>query len=125
MLKQSTNQAVRFLVYGETEKFLSSYISVVFLKNLLAGAFAGFCSVMANNPIDVMKTLRQGKEGHKFKNTMDCVRYVMHESGPMGFYRGVGPRLMRVCADVALTFAIFSGIKEKIKQRIIARRAAT
>ena len=86
------------------------------MKNLVAGGFAGFCSVMANNPIDVIKTLRQGKDSHKFNSTMDCVKYIMKESGPLGFYRGVGPRLMRVVADVALTFAVFNGIKDKIKQ---------
>lgn len=95
------------------------------MKNLLAGAFAGFCSVMANNPIDVIKTLRQGKDSHKFKGTGDCIRHVMQESGPLGFYRGVGPRLLRVCADVALTFAIFSGIKDGIKKYIIKRRSET
>ena len=116
---------MRFLVYGETEKFLQNYIPIVFLKNLVAGGFAGFCSVMANNPIDVIKTLRQGKDSHRFNGTMDCVKYIMKESGPLGFYRGVGPRLMRVVADVALTFAIFNGIKDKIKQYIVARRGKT
>jgi predicted hydrocarbon binding protein len=32
------------------------------LVDLLAGGFAGFCSVMFNNPIDVIKTKMQSKD---------------------------------------------------------------
>lgn len=38
----------------------------------------------------------------------------MLEQGPMGFYSGVGPRLARVVADVALTFSIFGLLKRKL-----------
>ena len=56
LLKQSSNQGVRFVVYTDTSKFLQNYISYKVVSDLLAGGFAGFCSVMANNPIDVIKT---------------------------------------------------------------------
>ena len=46
LMKQSSNQGVRFLVYEDTQEFLKKYIGIDFLRNLIAGAFAGFCSVM-------------------------------------------------------------------------------
>jgi len=39
----------------------------------------------------------------------------MSEAGMMGFYSGVGPRLARVVADVALTFSIFGALKRQIQ----------
>lgn len=60
LLKQSSNQGVRFVVYTDTAKLLEQYIHVKMVTDLLAGGFAGFCSVMANNPVDVIKTRLQG-----------------------------------------------------------------
>ena len=60
LLKQSSNQGVRFVVYTDTAKLLEQYIHVKMVTDLIAGGFAGFCSVMANNPVDVIKTRLQG-----------------------------------------------------------------
>ena len=56
LMKQSSNQGIRFLVYEDTNKFLGHYIKQQAVANFLAGGFAGFCSVVCNNPIDVVKT---------------------------------------------------------------------
>jgi solute carrier family 25 citrate transporter 1 len=58
LMKQSSNQGIRFLVYEETSKKLSGMFSIKVLCDLLAGGFAGFVSVMANNPVDVIKTMQ-------------------------------------------------------------------
>ena len=84
------------------------------MSDLLAGGFAGFCSVMANNPIDVIKTRMQGVDAHKYNGFFDCGSQILKASGPMGFYSGAGPRLARVILDVALTFSIFGALKRKI-----------
>jgi solute carrier family 25 (mitochondrial citrate transporter), member 1 len=74
LFKQSSNQGIRFLVYTDTAKFLQNYISTKVLSDLLAGGFAGFCSVMANNPVDVIKTRMQGVDAAKYSGFMDCGR---------------------------------------------------
>lgn len=56
LVKQSSNQGVRFVVYTDSSAVLQNYISVKVMCDLVAGGFAGFCSVMANNPVDVIKT---------------------------------------------------------------------
>lgn len=53
---------MRFVVFADTKKFLSSYMSNKIVCDLFAGGFAGFCSVIFNNPIDVIKTMMQ-KDG--------------------------------------------------------------
>ena len=63
---------MRFVVYTDSAKFLSNYIETKVISDLLAGGFAGFCSVMANNPVDVIKTRMQGVDAGKYKGVLDC-----------------------------------------------------
>ena len=86
--------------------------------DLIAGGFAGFCSVMANNPVDVIKTRLQGVEASKYNGVMDCGKQILAKEGLMGFYSGAKPRLARVILDVALTFSIFGIIKRKMLQML-------
>ena len=111
LIKQSTNQGVRFVVFEDTQKFLQNYIKYKVLCDFMSGAFAGFCSTMFNNPVDVVKTNLQGLEAHKYGGFMGCFAYIMKHEGPLGFYKGVGPRLARVILDVAITFSIFNSLK--------------
>jgi len=106
---------VRFVVYTDTAKFLQGYINKKVVTDLMAGGFAGFVSVMCNNPVDVIKTKMQGVDAAKYANFLDCGKQVIAEAGVMGFYSGVGPRLCRVVADVALTFSIFGALKRQIQ----------
>lgn len=123
VLKQSSNQGIRFVVYEDSSKFLSNYIHIKVLSDLLAGAFAGFCSTMANNPVDVVKTKMQGLEAEKYKGVGDCFSQVYKQHGFLGFYMGIAPRLARVILDVALTFAIFGQLKRQFAKMLAARTA--
>lgn len=76
---------------------------------------------MANNPVDVIKTMQQGLEAEKYGGFMGCFNHIMKNEGFMGFYKGIGPRLTRVVLDVALTFAIFHSIKRKVTEMVAAR----
>lgn len=76
------------------------------LVDLFAGGFAGFVSVMANNPVDVIKTKMQQKDAGG-KSFMEVANAVYSSRGALGFYSGVVPRLARVVLDAALTFSIF------------------
>jgi len=69
---------------------------------------------MANNPVDVIKTKMQGMDSHKYSGTMDCAKKILAADGVMGFYKGVGPRVVRVVADVGLTFSIFHSLKRNV-----------
>lgn len=107
LLKQSSNQGVRFLVYEKTSAITHKLISWKFLADFLAGGFAGFCSVMVNNPVDVVKTNMQGLHADQFKGFLGCFAWIWRREGLMGFYKGVTPRLARVILDVSLTFSLW------------------
>jgi hypothetical protein len=105
-------------VFEDAQKVLNKVIPIKIVADLCAGAFAGLCSTMVNNPIDVVKTVMQGLEADKYNGMMDCFRKIYARegvygsmvplshpggqeglytsTGVMGFYKGIGPRLIRV-----------------------------
>lgn len=87
----------------------------------MSGAFAGFCSTMANNPVDVVKTKMQGIDSTRYAGFADCFKQVYQQQGVRGFYMGIGPRLVRVILDVSLTFAIFHQLKRTVTTFIANR----
>ena len=121
LLKQSSNQGVRFVVFEDTKKTLNKFIPVQVVVDLMSGAFAGFCSTMFNNPVDVVKTKMQGIDAGKYNGFGDCFMSVYRKQGIMGFYMGIGPRLVRVILDVSLTFAIFHQLKRSVTAFIANR----
>ena len=102
------------MVFEDATNVLQKRIKTKIICDLMAGAFAGFCSVMANNPVDVVKTNMQGLNPEQHKTFMISFGKIMKEEGPMGFYKGVGPRMTRVIMNMALTFSIFGGIKRAL-----------
>lgn len=115
--KQATNQAVRFpsqhfakqlMTGGDKSKDANP------LYNGAAGAIAGAISVLCTMPQDTVKTRMQGEEAKKYKNTFDCIRQILKEEGPLFFYTGTWPRMVRVSLDVGITFAIFPIIGQYI-----------
>ena len=113
IMRQSSNQAIRFLVYERAKSFLDSNIpdSPLTLRTALAGALAGAASVIGNNPIDVVKTQMQGLDAKKYNGTLDCLLSIWKNDGVRGFYKGAETRMMRVVLDVAITFTIVEHIR--------------
>lgn len=98
------------MVFADTKERLQPYFRNKVLIDLLSGAFAGFCSTMFNNPIDVIKTKMQGVNASKL-GVMGHAGEIYATRGFMGFYSGIGPRLVRVMLDAALTFSLFHQLK--------------
>ena len=99
---------MRFVVFEDTQKRLSQYLKWKIAVDVISGGFAGFCSVMFNNPIDVIKTNMQGLEAKKYGGFIGCFSHIIRHEGPLGFYKGVAPRLCRVILDAAITFSAFN-----------------
>ena len=96
------------------QKTCNNFIPIKILADGVAGAIAGGVSVIANNPIDVVKTKMQGLDAGQYNGPLDCAKQIMAKDGMAGFYSGVRPRLARVCLDVGLTFSIFNGLKRAL-----------
>ena len=98
IFKVATAQATRFGVF--------MYIPAEYRKGALrtaaAGAFAGGVSVLLFQGIDVIKSRMQGLDAHKYKSSLDCLSQLIKNEGVLALYKGVGPRLARVCCEVGI-----------------------
>ena len=117
MIKQSSNQAIRFFVMesckdaytkGDKTVPIAPYVTAAF------GGLSGATSVMGNNPIDVVKTRVQNNGN---LSAFQAAKSIWQTHGIRGFYKGVAPRLNRVTIECAIGFAIFEFIKDYISKQ--------
>ena len=84
---------------------------------MTSGAFAGFCSTIITNPIDVVKTKMQGlNTTAKYGGVAGSFEAVYREQGAIGFLSGVQPRLCRVMTERSLVFGLYHAINRKISE---------
>lgn len=111
IMKQGTNQAVRFpfqqfyvrvLTSGDESKKGSP------LFNGIAGAMAGASSVLVTMPQDTVKSRMQSESSKEmYSSTLDCFQKILKNEGFAFFFSGTIPRLVRVSLDVGITFTIY------------------
>jgi len=121
ILRQGSNQGVRFLVYEESKRIGARMFNTTennAVVSFFAGGIAGAASVFANTPVDVVKTNMQGLEAKKYKNGMDCFVQIAKTEGVRGLYKGTVARLGRVVLDVAITFTLYEQINNFLKKVI-------
>lgn len=106
ILKVSTAQATRFGVF----QLIPAEKRNTPISAALSGAFAGGVSVLIFQGIDVVKSRMQGLEASKYRSTLHCVTELLKNEGPLAFYKGVGPRLTRVCLEVGITMSLYGEI---------------
>jgi solute carrier family 25 carnitine/acylcarnitine transporter 20/29 len=73
------------------------------------GGLAGEALWLASYPFDVVKSKMQSDgfgEGMKFKGMNDCFRQTYRAEGLRGFWKGIGPTLLRAMPVSAGTFAV-------------------
>lgn len=84
IIKQGSNQAIRFFVYTNLKRHLQggdNSKDIGNIRTFFIGGIAGAASVFGNTPVDVVKTRMQGLEAHKYKNTWDCVVKIAKNEG--------------------------------------------
>jgi len=106
ILKVSTAQATRFGVF----QLIPPEKRSTPMTAALSGAFAGGVSVLLFQGIDVVKSRMQGLEAHKYRSAFHCVTEMIKNEGPLAFYKGVAPRLTRVCLEVGITMSLYGEI---------------
>ncbi|KAK6618152.1 hypothetical protein RUM44_002603 [Polyplax serrata] len=118
VLKQAGNQGTRFFIVETLKGWYRNGDPNVAVPKLLVGFYgtiAGFCSVFITNPIDVVKTRMQGLHHSKYNNMFDCFWKISREEGFYSFYRGLTPRLSRVCMEVSSTFMFYDIFMDYVK----------
>jgi len=116
VMRQGSSQAIRFSMMESLRSWYTGGDSNKAVPKLFVGMFgaiAGGTSVLGNTPIDVVKTRMQNGN---YKSTLDCARQVAGKEGLRGFYKGVMPRMNRVCLEVALAFCIYDTVMDVFKK---------
>jgi len=73
------------------------------------GGLAGEALWIASYPFDVVKSKMQSDgfgASQKFKSMRDCFKQTWAREGVMGFWKGIGPTLVRAMPVSAGTFAV-------------------
>ncbi|KAI8986596.1 mitochondrial carrier domain-containing protein [Pilobolus umbonatus] len=75
------------------------------------GGMAGYAMWFTVYPLDAIKSKLQTdgftSETRKYQSTLDCARKIMATEGAAGFFRGIGPCLLRAAPVNAVTFMGF------------------
>lgn len=89
MLKQGSNQAIRFFVMetlkGQYRKYTNQGVNapVPVIITGIFGLIAGAASVFGNTPLDVIKTRMQSSGASRYRSTLDCAIQIMKNEGPL------------------------------------------
>ncbi|KAL2125783.1 hypothetical protein VTI74DRAFT_2756, partial [Chaetomium olivicolor] len=78
-------------------------------KIALYGGLAGEALWLGSYPFDVVKSKMQTDgfgEGQRFKSMRDCFGQTWRAEGMRGFWKGIGPTLLRAMPVSAGTFAV-------------------
>lgn len=113
ILKQSTNQGLRFMSYGVYKNAIINYNGnqkITTYQSFIGGMIGGLISTLCNNPIDVVKTRMQGLNSHQYNSTFNCIHIIIKKEGIHAFYKGIIPRLMRVVPGQGIIFASYEKI---------------
>ncbi|NWZ46672.1 mitochondrial thiamine pyrophosphate carrier isoform X1 [Haliaeetus albicilla] len=84
------------------------------VKNLVCGSCAGIISKTLTYPFDLFKKRLQvgGFERARaafgqvrmYRGLLDCIRQIMREEGPGGFFKGLSPSLLKAAVSTGLVF---------------------
>lgn len=86
---------------------------------MLAGAFAGICSVTSTYPLDIIRTrLSLTTKSGADLTILTCGReIIMKEGGIAGLFRGLAPTVSGIAPYVALNFTVYEGLKGWISSK--------
>jgi solute carrier family 25 citrate transporter 1 len=110
--RQSANSAVRFSSYNAIKQFAMGYTSpgekLGAASTFAIGGAAGFITVYATQPLDVVKTRMQSIEAAKsYKNSFECAAKILRHEGLLTLWSGAVPRLARLIMSGGIVFTMW------------------
>lgn len=117
--KSASNQALRFVIFGEYKRIVWGSRPSNQMPPLLAlagGMVAGTIGSLITQPFDTIKTIMQGMNASKYNSTWHCLVTVIKTDGVRALYRGIGPRLGRAVPGQGIIFASYELFSQELAQ---------
>ncbi|ORY00793.1 mitochondrial carrier [Basidiobolus meristosporus CBS 931.73] len=91
------------------------------IKNMIAGASAGFITSIVTCPLDVVKTILQNQGKHEggsvYRGTLGTLSRIWVEEGVRGLYRGLGPTIYGYLPTWSIYFSVYNNLKGVLGKR--------
>ena len=101
--------AVEIIAYDTTKELVANHTSFDAENTMFYpfyGFMAGFMGALFANPVDVIKT-RMMNNGAMYGTTLNCVKDLVKNDGPLGFAKGIKPALARACSfNITFFFSV-------------------
>eukprot|EP01117_Protostelium_nocturnum_P011679 TRINITY_DN4250_c0_g1_i1.p1 TRINITY_DN4250_c0_g1~~TRINITY_DN4250_c0_g1_i1.p1 ORF type:complete len:285 (+),score=63.92 TRINITY_DN4250_c0_g1_i1:260-1114(+) len=113
ILRDAPFSGIYYFLYQRIRKFSKDSSIPVLGNSFLAGGTAGIIATLATHPQDMIKTRLQISPVNKSKRypTIDLCKSVYRESGILGFYKGLLPRIIRRPLVSAITWTSYEQVK--------------
>lgn len=101
--------AFEYMMQSDAKRNKISRSEIPTWKIATYGGLAGEALWISSYPFDVIKSKMQTDgfgEAQRYKSMRDCFAQTWRQEGAMGFWRGVGPTLLRAMPVSAGTFAV-------------------
>ena len=101
------------MIYKDVSVRLNERINNKLICDAMAGSTAAVVSVLANTPVDVIKTRMQSIDAARYRSFLHCGQTILLEQGPLGFYRGCVPPFFGSVIYRSVQFAVFEAFYTK------------
>ena len=109
--------ALQFMAYEQLKRYRLASIAgnTEHLSNIDYTVTSGLSKVFAGSvtyPYQVVRARLQTYDaGENYKSARDVIQQVWKQEGPKGFYKGLGPNLLRVLPSTWVTFLVYENTK--------------
>jgi len=117
LLRDAPFSGLYFMFYTQLKQlYPSDYLDGRFtsLCHLSCGMVAGVMASLLTQPFDVIKTKMQ-LYPKKFSNMFSVVTYIHAKYGPLGFLKGLAPRLLRRTLMAAMAWTVYEKVTETLQ----------
>lgn len=104
-------QAIHFSTYEFFQNKLNKEHKYNPPIHMIAGAAAGAAAAAFTTPLDVIKTLLNTQEIGSTRNIFEAVPQIYKAAGPMGFFKGLVPRVLYSMPATAICWSTYEFFK--------------
>jgi len=114
--------AIQFTAYEYLKNSYSQYknqpidTKLGTLEYLTFAAVSKLIAAGITYPYQVVRSRLQDQHC-QYANARDCIRQTLRYEGPLGFYKGLKPNLMRVVPATAITFVVYEQVSHFLLRR--------